>query len=194
MSDEKYNRIWTSGSIPPNCKKVSTLPDSTTPTLQNDPPKLVLQDSITSNTSDPIILTVDSPLNWTSQTAYLVLYFTETATRPTIDDTRIMDIEIDGRMMYTVGTEINQCKVVTLYPVPLVGPTINIKLAPSRLSTLPPIITAIEAFTRVNIDVHNDPPPPSSAASGDNSTSGAWKRFCVPYIVFIYISSAIFMF
>ncbi|XP_021662451.2 probable LRR receptor-like serine/threonine-protein kinase MEE39 [Hevea brasiliensis] len=190
FSDEKYNRIWTSGAIPQNCKPVPTLPDSTTATLENDPPKLVLQDSIVSNTSDPIILTVDNPPNWTSRTAYLVLYFTEMATRPTLNDTRIMDIEINRQKMYTVGAEINQCKVVTLYPVPLVGPTINIKLASSRLSTLPPMISAMEVFTRANYN----PPPSSAAAPGTKPTSGAWKNFFVPCTVFFYISCAIAFF
>lgn len=116
LSEEKYNRIWTQGDVPPNCIVVPTLPDSTAfPIPENEPPNSVMSESIaSSNTSTPIILSVDLPTHQvTPQTAYFVFYFTEQAKRPSSNDTRIMDIYVDGRKRYTVAAEVNKCKVVS---------------------------------------------------------------------------------
>lgn len=176
VTDEKYNRIWTRGVTPSNCIAVPTVLDSTTITVENDPPISVLCDSIVPSTFDSIKLSIDLPRG-TPQPAYFVFYFTELASRPKLNDTRIVDININGQLMQTMGSEINQCKVVTLYPVIVAGPTINIMLAPNRLSTLPPMISAMEVFKKVEPDpVHETP-----------SNSGTRERFVVLHIIFINI-------
>lgn len=114
--------------------------------VENDPPVPVLREPIVSKTSDPITLTVDLPTA-TPQSAHFAFYFTELASRPLLNDTRIIDINIDGQMMQTVEAELNKYKVVTLYPVIVSGPTINITLAANESSTLPQMITAVEVFT-----------------------------------------------
>ncbi|CAK7325591.1 unnamed protein product [Dovyalis caffra] len=151
FTDEFYNRIWTRGVTPLNCIQVTTLQDSNVLGVENDPPVPVLEESIVSNTSDPINLTFELPTT-TPQSAHFVFYFTELANRPMLNDTRIIDININGQMMQTVETEVNKCKVVTLYPVVVSGPTINITVAANKSSTLPPIIAAMEVFTKNDLE------------------------------------------
>ena len=110
--------------------------------VENDPPVPVLRESIVTNTSDPITLTVDLPTA-TPQSAHFAFYFTELASRALLNDTRIIDINIDSQMMQTVEAEMNKCKVVTLI---VSGPTINITLAAYESCTLPPVITALEVL------------------------------------------------
>ena len=112
--------------------------------VENDPPVPVLRESIVTNTSDPITLTVDLPTA-TPQSAHFAFYFTELASRALLNDTRIIDINIDSQMMQTVEAEMNKCKVVTLI---VSGPTINITLAAYESCTLPPVITAVEVFAK----------------------------------------------
>ncbi|PQP97292.1 putative LRR receptor-like serine/threonine-protein kinase MEE39 [Prunus yedoensis var. nudiflora] len=152
--EEMYNRVWTRGTTPPNCTEVATLP-AFLPIPENDPPNSVLSDSIESmNPADPITLSIDLPQT-TPQSAYLVLYFTET-------------IYINGQMKSTVTTENIECKVITIYPVTVVGPTINVTLASANGSTLPPIISAMEVFTRIeaNKDDKSSSPPSSTSSHG----------------------------
>ncbi|XP_021813820.1 probable LRR receptor-like serine/threonine-protein kinase MEE39 [Prunus avium] len=165
--EEMYNRVWTRGTTPPNCTEVATLP-AFLPVPENDPPNSVLSDSIESmNPADPITLSIHLPQT-TPQSAYIVLYFTETVTIPKPDDTRIIQIYINGQMKSTVTTENIECKVMTIYPVTVVGPTINVTLASAKGSTLPPIISAMEVFTRIeaNKGDKSSSPPPSSPSHG----------------------------
>lgn len=118
------------------------MPDSNILGVENDPPVPVLRESIVSNTSDPITLTVDLPTA-TPQSAHFAFYFAELASRPLLNDTRIVDINIDSQMMQTVEADMNKCKVVTLI---VSDPTINITLAAYESCTLPPMITAVEVF------------------------------------------------
>lgn len=147
LSDEKYNRIWTRGETPPNCDEVSTESDSS---AENEPPDDVMSDSIeAADDTDPIILSVDLSQAMTPQSAYIVLYFTEKESLGT-GDIRIIQVYIDGQMKSTVAFEFLKCKVVTIYPVIARGPTINVTLASDRNSDLPPMISAMEVFTRVD--------------------------------------------
>uniref|UniRef100_A0A6N2NJ39 Malectin-like domain-containing protein n=1 Tax=Salix viminalis TaxID=40686 RepID=A0A6N2NJ39_SALVM len=115
---------------------------------ENDPPVPVLRGSIVSNT-------YDFPTT-TPRSAHLVFYVKELASRPLLNDTRIIDINID------VEAEVSHCKAVTLYPVIVSGPTINITPTANESSTLPPTITAVELFTE------NDLAP---VHGNDNSTN-----------------------
>ncbi|CAB4301061.1 unnamed protein product [Prunus armeniaca] len=162
---EEYNRVWTRGTTPPNCTEVATLPGPLS-FPENNPPIFVLSDSIESmNPADPITLSIDLPQT-TPQSAYLVLYFTETVTLPKPNDSRIIQIYINGQMKSTVTSEYNKCKVITIYPVTVVGPTINVTLASANGSTLPPIISAMEVFTRIEANKGDkSSSPPSSTPS-----------------------------
>lgn len=129
-----------------------------------------------SNTSTPIILSVDLPTNQvTPQTAYFVFYLTEQVKRPSSNDTRIIDIYIDGRKRYTVAAEVNKCKLVTLYPVSVVGPKVNITLVPANSSTLAAMISAMEVFSRIDLD----------PAHGNNTTGGTQNRLISSYFILI---------
>lgn len=165
MLSENYNRIWRRGTTPPNCNEVSTLPDIFSP--ENDPPISVLRTAIESiDLTHPITLSVDL-LQTIPQSAYLVLYFTETTSLPKPGDTRIIQIYVNGgEMKSAVTLEFNKCKVITLYPVIVVGPTINVTLSSASGSTLPPIISAMEVFTRVDHEKSSSPSPPSPASHG----------------------------
>ncbi|KAA0062206.1 putative LRR receptor-like serine/threonine-protein kinase [Cucumis melo var. makuwa] len=143
--------MWTSGTTPPNCQNVSAIPDSKSP--ENDPPLFVLQEAIESvNASSPIILTVDFSKSSSSpsQLAYFVLYFTEVLNF-TSEDNRTMNIFIDSVLMSTITTSIHKCTVVTLFPVHVKASTANVTLAAANSSVpFPPLITAMEVFTKVN--------------------------------------------
>ncbi|KAK9282761.1 hypothetical protein L1049_010982 [Liquidambar formosana] len=131
--------------------EVSTLPDFTSEP-DNDPPYSVLHDSIQSlNASDPIILTVNLSQE-TPQTAYFVFYITKSTIQNNRDDIRTVEIYIDGHKTKTVTTKFSKCNVVTIYPINVLGPTINVTLAPTSNSTLPPLISAMEIFSRGDLD------------------------------------------
>ncbi|KAK3018518.1 hypothetical protein RJ639_003691 [Escallonia herrerae] len=146
LSDEKYNRIWTKGTTPSNCIVDAIVPDFASET-ENDPPLSVLLNSIHSVTSDAIILTVNLS-QLAPQPAYFVFYLTESILlNPS--DTRIVQIMINGRDQKTVAApDAGECRVVTIYPLMVAGPTINVTLAPASGSSLPPLIAAMEiSFT-----------------------------------------------
>ncbi|XP_048446726.1 probable LRR receptor-like serine/threonine-protein kinase At1g51880 [Pyrus x bretschneideri] len=104
LSEERYNRVWTRGTTPPNCVQVPTVA-TPLPLIENDPPIPVLLDSIQSlKPSDPIILSVDLP-HTTPQSAYIVLYFAEMATLPKPNDSRIIDIYINGQRLIGIRVE-----------------------------------------------------------------------------------------
>ncbi|CAN1174123.1 Probable LRR receptor-like serine/threonine-protein kinase MEE39 [Linum perenne] len=189
ITGELHNRIWTRGANPPNTVITSTVaPILPIIPVQNEPPVAALIDSVQSNPSDnPIILTVDLPYEAPQQTAYFVFYFTELLLRPKIDDTRIMDIYVNGKLMTSAAAELALCKVVTLSQITVGPPSINITLAKSNSSTLPPMISAMEVFTKVEF---------SSAGGGSKSTGGGAHRrlVIVSRVVFVHVVSIVFMF
>ncbi|CAN0909381.1 Leucine-rich repeat receptor-like serine/threonine-protein kinase At2g14510 [Linum grandiflorum] len=187
---EIHNRIWTRGSNPPNTVITATaaalLP---IPPVKNDAPFAALTDSIQSNSSDnPITLTVDLPPQGPAQqTAFLVLYFTELLLRPKLDDTRVMDIYVDGKLMTSAAAELTKCKVVTLNGITVGPPSVNVTLVKSNSSTLPPMISAMEVFTKVEF---------SSSGGGSKSTDGGARRdlVVVSRVVFVHVLSIVFVF
>ncbi|XP_011656170.1 probable LRR receptor-like serine/threonine-protein kinase At1g51810 [Cucumis sativus] len=149
-SVDDYERAWTSVTTPPNCINVSAIPDFKSP--ENDPPLFVLQEAIESvNASSPIILTIDfSKSSSPSQLAYFVLYFTEVLNF-TSENSRTINIFIDSVLMSTITTSLHKCTVVTLFPVHVKASTANVTLAAANSSVgLPPLITAMEVFAKVN--------------------------------------------
>ncbi|CAI0411548.1 unnamed protein product [Linum tenue] len=188
IDGELHNRIWTRGADLSNTSVVTTMAPLQT-RVENDPAIDALMKSIQSdNAQNTIFLTVDLPKGDSGQqTAYLVFYFTELFARPKLEDTRIMDIYIDGKMMTSVEAELTKCKVTTLYPI-TVSPanSINITLAKSNSSTLPPMVSAMEVFTRIDS---------SAGGDGTKSTSdGAQRRLVVAsYVVFIHVVSILFI-
>ncbi|RVW49360.1 putative leucine-rich repeat receptor-like serine/threonine-protein kinase [Vitis vinifera] len=54
LHGDMFNRIWTRGATPPNCREVSTMPADTTLEIENRPPMAAVGDSIEPiNPSDP---------------------------------------------------------------------------------------------------------------------------------------------
>lgn len=146
-----YNRIWTRGATPKNCDNISTPPYSLNE-YDNYPPLGVLNDSIlTVNASDSIVLTVDLPPLDGPHPACFIFYFC------TPNDTgfRATQIYIDGQMNTAITLPGLASHVVTIYPIDVVGPTINITLAPAPNSTLSTLISGLEVFTK-----HDSPAPP----------------------------------
>ncbi|CAK9315158.1 unnamed protein product [Citrullus colocynthis] len=148
-SSDDYERIWTSGTTPPNCNNVTAISNFESP--ENDPPSFVLEEAIESvNASSPIILTVDFPKSSSqSQSAYFVLYFTEVEDIFN-ENNRTIDIFINSVLMSTITTSIRRCTVVTLFPVDVNASTANVTLAAANSSAgFPPLISAMEVFTKV---------------------------------------------
>ncbi|XP_074366181.1 leucine-rich repeat receptor-like serine/threonine-protein kinase At2g14510 [Apium graveolens] len=150
-TDEVYNRIWSKRSTP--YANVSGLPTYFAPTLENHPPGSVLANAIESNASDPINFTIDLP-QLASQSAYIVLYITkqqENSINP--NQTASVKIEIDSQDQGTVHTSgYGETTVVTKYPVMVSGPTMNMTLSRADESSLPPMIAAMEVFTKWDSD------------------------------------------
>ncbi|XP_034704255.1 uncharacterized protein At1g24485-like [Vitis riparia] len=174
---DSYNRIWTSGSTPKGCENISTLPQLIEP-LENAPPAAVLADSIASiNASDPIILTIDLPPLDGPHPAYFIFYFSNPAPQSPVSGiigTRATHIYINGQLKSNITFEWGKSRVVTIDPVDVMGPTINITLAPDPDSNLPTMISGLEVFTRHYVKyeapdpprvriVPNFGPPPSAA-------------------------------
>lgn len=144
-NDDMYNRIWSKDATPYSSFSGSSDPDLP-PTYENNPPSVVLEDAIVATASDSITLTIDLPQS-TPQSAYIVLYLTNLG--------ETLKIEIDSQDQGTVNaTGYGVTTVVTRYPVMVIGPTINITLSRADESSLPPIISAMEVFTKWNTD-HN---------------------------------------
>ncbi|XP_034704256.1 uncharacterized protein At1g24485-like [Vitis riparia] len=166
-SNDSYNRIWASGSTPKGCENVSTMPDLIEP-LQNAPPTAVLADSIASiNASDPILLIVDLPPLDGPHPAYFIFYFSNPAPQSQLSGiigTRATQIYINGQLKSNITFEWGKSRVVTIDPVDVMGPTINITLAPDPDSNLPTMISGLEVFTR-HSEKYEVPafPPPSAA-------------------------------
>ncbi|XP_063948814.1 probable LRR receptor-like serine/threonine-protein kinase At1g07550 [Daucus carota subsp. sativus] len=166
--DELHNRIWSKGVALSNCHNSTGFIDVTA-TNENSPPTIVLRDSIESNGSDPIILTVDLPQR-TSQSAYIVFYITELVIKNS-NQTRIMRIEIDGEDQGTLeAPSVGETSVVTKYPVAVSGPSINITLMRTKESSLPPMIAAMEVFTKWSSEVKQNHTAPASEAAGAYSS------------------------
>ncbi|XP_038893118.1 uncharacterized protein At1g24485-like [Benincasa hispida] len=147
--DDKYERLWTS-TTPANCNIVSTNIDYNSP--ENNPPRFVMENAIESDVvSSPIILTVDLPQSSSQpQSTYFVFYFTEKLMGFS-NHSRTMNILINGQKMSTVTTDPNKCTVITLYPVSVIGSTVNVTLASASSTDLPPLINAMEVFSRISM-------------------------------------------
>ncbi|WOG96214.1 hypothetical protein DCAR_0415547 [Daucus carota subsp. sativus] len=164
IKDGGYNRIWSKGVTPYNCDNITGLTDFTA-AHENYPPDPVLKDSVQPRGTDTIILTVDVPES-APQIAYFVFYITELFEKDT-DERRTMILEIDGQDHGTVeAPSKGETTVVTKYPVIVSGPTINITLTRDKNSTLPPMIAAMEVFTKWATHVKQNYKAPSSGAAG----------------------------
>lgn len=106
----------------------------------------MLDDSIsTINSSDPIILTVDLD---GPHPACFIFYFCS----PDDDvGVRATQIYINGQMQSTITIMPSTTHVVTIYPVDVVGPSVNVTLAPEPDSTLSTLLSGMEVFTRHNV-------------------------------------------
>lgn len=151
---EIYNRIWSKVDVGPYLSDSGLLD----PTLryENYPPYAVLMDAIEPyyNASEPIVMTFDLPQS-TPQSAYIVSYLAQLNFRGP-NQNRTVKIEINSQDQGTVeAPDYGKTKVVTNYPVIVSGPTINITLTRGDEWSLPPMIAAMEVFTKWDSDVHH---------------------------------------
>ncbi|KAK1355419.1 hypothetical protein POM88_048675 [Heracleum sosnowskyi] len=160
--DELDNRIWSQGVTPAYCAKLIGV-TNVTAIIENYPPYPVLMDSVVPSGTDTITLTVDLPQS-TPQSAYFVFYITELVEKKS-NERRTMKLEIDGQDQGTIEAPSNgETTVITKYPVIVSGPTTNIILTRGKDSSLPPMIAAMEVFTKSDTIGNNT--APSSAAAG----------------------------
>lgn len=128
--------------------------------------------------SSPITLAVDLPLHYsTPLPAYFAFYFGDLTPTRNWSDIRSMEIYINGQQKSTVSYKGQYTKAEIVYPVDIMGSTINITLVPTNQSTLPPLITGMEIFTR-----HDLTPQPPTPPAGP-STNSIPK--CVPSMFLI---------
>ncbi|KAL1817478.1 hypothetical protein ACET3Z_020052 [Daucus carota] len=143
-TDEMYNRIWSKDATP--YTRVTGFPDFNT--YENNPPITILEDAIVANGSDPITLIVNLPQS-TQQSAYIVLYLTNLGNPFDSNQTTTLKFEINSQDQGTVNSTGNgKTTVVAKYPVTVSGPTINITLSLADEFSLPPMISAMEVFTK----------------------------------------------
>ncbi|WOH02530.1 hypothetical protein DCAR_0521919 [Daucus carota subsp. sativus] len=139
-----YNRIWSKDATP--YTRVTGFPDFNT--YENNPPITILEDAIVANGSDPITLIVNLPQS-TQQSAYIVLYLTNLGNPFDSNQTTTLKFEINSQDQGTVNSTGNgKTTVVAKYPVTVSGPTINITLSLADEFSLPPMISAMEVFTK----------------------------------------------
>ena len=101
------------------------------------------------NVSYPITLDVNLPLQYsTPLPAYFVFYFADLTSTRDRDDIRTMQIYINGQEKTTITLQGESSKGIAIYPMDVMGSTINITLIPTNQSTLPPMINGMEIFTR----------------------------------------------
>lgn len=183
-----YNRIWTSGATPKNCDNIST-PPYNLDEYDNYPPIGVLNDSIlTVNASDSIVLTVDLPPLDGPRPACFIFYFS------TPNDTtgfRATQIYINGQMNTTITLPGLSSHVVTIYPIDVVGPTINITLAPTPNSTLSTLISGMEVFTKYDLPV---PPPGSPVYHAPPPSAAESELLNLMYAILSLALSLVFVF
>ncbi|WOH02528.1 hypothetical protein DCAR_0521917 [Daucus carota subsp. sativus] len=144
-SGEIYNRIWSKKAMP--YASVSGFTGSF-PSPDNYPPVSVLTDAIMFNASDPMTLTIDLPQS-TPQSAYIVLYITNLGDLFNPNTSATVKIKIDNQDQGTVeALHFGETTVITKYPVMVSGPSVNITLSPADKASLPPMISAMEVFTK----------------------------------------------
>lgn len=148
----------------------------------NDEPSAMLLDYIEStNATDPIILSVDLPHQSTPLPAYFVFYLADLSYPGDANlYPRIMQIYINGQKTSTVTISYVSSKVVSVYPMNVMGPTINITLVSTNQSMLPPIINGIEIFTRH--DLSGQPGSPTSPYPSSTS-----RHFLSIYVILIHM-------
>ena len=139
--------------------------------IDNYPPIGVFNDSILAvNASDPIVLIVDLPPLDGPHSACFIFYFYNPNDTSGV---RATQIYINGQMNSTITFEGPTSKVVTIYPIDVVGPTINITLSSDPKSNLSTLISGMEVFTKHDLAVPqpSNPvyyaPPPSAAAASE---------------------------
>lgn len=111
------------------------------------------------NTTDPIVLSVDLPHQSTPLPAYFVFYLADLSYSSDVNFyLRSIQIYINGQQTSTITISYVSSKVVSVYPMNVVGPTINITLISTNQSTLPPIINGIEIFTRHDLSGQSGSP------------------------------------
>ncbi|KAL6326652.1 hypothetical protein AAG906_010826 [Vitis piasezkii] len=143
-------------SIPPNCHANVSIPIADSIDIENNPPISMLFNYIESvNVSYPITLDVNLPLQYsTPLPAYFVFYFADLTSTRVRGDIRTMQIYINGQEKTTITLQGESSKGITIYPMDVMGSTINITLIPTNQSTLPPMINGMEIFTRHDLTLN----------------------------------------
>ncbi|KAL6326448.1 hypothetical protein AAG906_008310 [Vitis piasezkii] len=150
----------TNFAIPPNCHANVSIPIGYSIDIENDPPISMLFNYIESmNVSYPITLDVNLPLQYsTPLPAYFVFYFADLTSTRVRGDIRTMQIYINGQEKTTITLQVESSKGIAIYPMDVMGSTINITLIPTNQSTLPPMINGMEIFTRHDLTAQLTPP------------------------------------
>ena len=184
--DDSYNRVWTRGAIPPNCHANVSIPIGYSIDIENAPPISMLLNYIESvNVSYPITLDVNLPLQYsTPLPAYFVFYFADLASTRVQGDIRTMKIYINGQEKTTITLQVESSKGIAIYPMDVMGSTINITLIPTNQSTLPPMINGMEIFTRHDLTAQLTP----SMGPYPNDISK-----CLPSLLVIVIHTTYFV-
>ena len=138
--------------------------------------------------NDPITLTVDIPSQSTPLPAYFVFYLADLSYHSNGSDIRAMQIYINGLEVSTITVDFYSSKAVTVYPLDVMGPTINITLVATDESNLPPNINGMEIFTRHDL-VGQSGSPLSPYSPSDTS-----KHFLSIHVLFIYIICLVALF
>ena len=90
-----------------------------------------------------------------------------------------MHIYINGQEKSTLTVEHDSSKVVSIYPMDIIGLKINITLVATNQSTLRPILNGIEIFTRHDLTAQLT--PPIGPYPSDTS-----KHFLSIYVILIH--------
>lgn len=107
-----------------------------------DPPHSAIFDAVEAPTPTDSI-TLSFPISKTNSLNYILMYFTEMTML--INETRAFDIYVDNVYVLDAIPEYENCSKGKSYAQP--KGTLSVELRPKTVSTLPPIISAIEVYT-----------------------------------------------
>ncbi|CAL5426619.1 unnamed protein product [Camellia sinensis] len=157
VSNEINNRIWKSKELPDYLNIHSDVTPSAHLFYENSPPWPVMVYAIQAhNITDSIYLTFDFSPQTTVQQAYLALYFVDPLNRSSPNQTSRVEIYVNNNKLAVAdvpnfGRYEEECQVVTLFPVPIVGSAANVTISPAEGSTLAPLLNAIEVFSAIDV-------------------------------------------
>lgn len=140
LGGDRYNRIWETITIP----GTTNTSGGSVFSCDENPPFPAVEDGIEAQDSTTSLVLSFGPVK-TATPIYIEAYFTEMGAVG-ISDTRAFEMYVAGLSFGTIAPSEGFCTTPSGL-VQVSNSNLSIELHPTQLSTLPPIISAIEIYT-----------------------------------------------